>query len=136
MRLFLMFMKRDDKHLLPYFLSFLDQIPGLQMITAVRNVSHMLVFRGHLWCIFQLFSLWWRTLRQTSCRSVVLCLMIFLGLLFNRTWPQGVFEDDSCPFLSPLQPDVSVLLPLDDPAMHQPLSANMGLSMRGLEIFY
>lgn len=36
----------------------------------------------------------------------------------------------------PLQPDVSVLLPLDDPAMHQPLSANMGVSMRGLEIFY
>lgn len=37
---------------------------------------------------------------------------------------------------SPLQPDVSVLLPLDDPAMHQPLSANMGVSMRGLEMFY
>lgn len=47
-----------------------------------------------------------------------------------------VSEVDSCPFLSPLQPDVSVLLPLDDPAMHQPLSANMGVSMRGLEIFY
>ena len=46
----------------------------------------------------------------------------------------GFFEDDSC--LSSLQPDVSVLLPLDDPAIHQPLSANMGMSMRGLEIFY
>lgn len=42
----------------------------------------------------------------------------------------------SAPHLPPLQPDVSVLLPLDDPAVHQPLSANMGLSMRGLEIFY
>ncbi|KAK1885091.1 Semaphorin-5A, partial [Dissostichus eleginoides] len=35
-----------------------------------------------------------------------------------------------------IKPDVSVLLPLDDPAMHQPLSANMGVSMRGLEMFY
>lgn len=42
----------------------------------------------------------------------------------------------SLPPSPPLQPDVSVLLPLDDPAVHQPLSANMGLSMRGLEIFY
>ena len=57
---------------------------------------------------------------------------IFAGLLF----PKGVSEDDSRPFLSPLQPDVSVLLPLDDPAMQQPLSANMGVSVRGLEIFY
>ncbi|XP_029553301.1 semaphorin-5A isoform X2 [Salmo trutta] len=35
-----------------------------------------------------------------------------------------------------IKPDVSVLLTLDEPGMRQPLSANMGVSMRGLEIFY
>ncbi|XP_031652337.1 semaphorin-5A isoform X2 [Oncorhynchus tshawytscha] len=35
-----------------------------------------------------------------------------------------------------IKPDVSVLLTLDEPGMRQPLSANMAVSMRGLEIFY
>ncbi|KAL2085237.1 hypothetical protein ACEWY4_018557 [Coilia grayii] len=34
-----------------------------------------------------------------------------------------------------IKPDVSVLLPLDDHSLHQPLSANMGVPC-GLEIFY
>nr|XP_046148531.1 semaphorin-5A isoform X2 [Oncorhynchus gorbuscha] len=35
-----------------------------------------------------------------------------------------------------IKPDVSVLLTLDEPGMRQPLSANMAVSMCGLEIFY
>lgn len=42
-------------------------------------------------------------------------------------------EDDFTPFL--LQPDVSILLPLDEHHICQPLSSNTGVA-RGLEIFY